>query len=84
MVKAKDKFVNRKNILSFVASVDYENNRYAVAEYLHNTYERLAKDVGWKTQKSCRVKFSELPEANRKVMLGMADAIIILKLKGSE
>jgi len=84
MVKAKDKQKNRKNILAFVSSESYESNRLNVAEFLHNTYEDLAKEVGWKTQKSCRVKFNDLPEANKKVMLGMADAVILLKLRGRD
>jgi len=40
-----------------------------IAEKLHDLYEESAKAVGWKTQKDCQVKFNDLPEANKKVML---------------
>ena len=43
---------------------------------MHDTYEEQAKIVGWKTQESCQVKFDDLPEANKKVMYAVADAII--------
>lgn len=43
-----------------------------LAIWLHETYEAQAREVGWKTQESCRVKFDELPEANKKVMLKIA------------
>lgn len=46
-----------------------------LAIWLHETYESQAREVGWKTQESCRVKFDELPEANKKVMLKIAKDI---------
>ena len=47
-----------------------------LAEFLHNTYERLAVENNWKTQKSCQVCFDDLPEKNKLVMLGLATAIL--------
>lgn len=51
-----------------------------VARKMHDEYEKAAKIVGWKTQKSCQVPFDELPEANKKVMLIVATAICEEKL----
>ena len=48
-----------------------------LAEWLHDTYERISKEVNWKTQKGCQVKFKDLPKANQSVMLRMAQAIQI-------
>lgn len=53
-----------------------------LAIFLHNTYEKEAKNIGWKTQKSCRrKKFSELPLENQQLMIFVADKII-RKLQG--
>ncbi|MCH7759973.1 hypothetical protein IIA15_01010 [candidate division TA06 bacterium] len=46
-----------------------------LAEWLHNSYEDIAKEVGWSTQEKCRVPFSELPAENRRVMLYLAQKI---------
>lgn len=46
-----------------------------LARLMHDEYERQAKIVGWKTQEQCQVKFDDLPEANKKVMLALAQAI---------
>lgn len=46
-----------------------------IARMLHEVYETNAKVVGWKTQKECRVRFQDLPESNRLVMLRMADFV---------
>ena len=43
-----------------------------LAEYIHNTYERIAAQVNWKTQDKCQVSFSELPIENKTVMLLLA------------
>ena len=59
-----------------------EMNGGELAEWLHNTYERIAKQVGWKTQEGTSVKFNDLPEKNKSVMLRLAQAIQ-LDLAGS-
>ena len=46
-----------------------------LAEWIHNEYEKASKKVGWDTQKSCKVKFKDLPEENKLVMLLVADKI---------
>ena len=59
-----------------------EMNGGELAEWLHDTYERLAKQVGWKTQDGTSVKFEDLPEKNKSVMLRLAQCIQ-LDLAGS-
>ncbi len=47
-----------------------------LAIFLHETYEELAKDVGWKTQESCRVYFDDLPVDNKQVMLRLSGRLL--------
>jgi hypothetical protein len=55
----------------------YQITPKKLAVFLHNTYEKEAKNLGWKTQKSCRSKkFSELPLENQQLMIFVADKII--------
>ena len=53
--------------------------RGLIAEMLHNKYEEEAKRVGWKTQESCQVKFKDLPEKNKEVMLAIAELVMEIK-----
>ena len=53
-------------------------DREGLAKWLHDTYEELAKKEGWNTQETTRVSFDNLPEANKRVMLGMADFVLSL------
>ena len=39
-----------------------------IAEFMHNKYEEASYQVGWKTQKNCRVPFKDLPLKNKAVM----------------
>lgn len=48
-----------------------------LAEWMHDEYEKIAKETGWKTQESTQVKFQDLPEKNREVMLEIARRLII-------
>lgn len=47
-----------------------------LAILMHNKYEELSAKKGWKTQKKTRVYFSELPPANKAVMIGLADYLL--------
>jgi hypothetical protein len=47
-----------------------------LAEWLHDSYEEIAKGENWKTQESCKVKFDDLPEENKKTMLELAKKIL--------
>ena len=49
---------------------------YDLAKFMHDEYEIAARNVGWKTQESCRVEFDSLPEANKKVMLHVAEKVL--------
>ena len=42
---------------------------YTLAEWLHNNYEEIALNNGWKTQSDCQVPFDELPNENKETML---------------
>jgi hypothetical protein len=48
----------------------------ALAEKLHDEYERLSYIEGWSTQKDCQVKFENLPDANQRVMRRMAEFVL--------
>jgi len=52
-----------------------------LAEWLHNQYEEISKEVGWNTQKECKVGFNALPDKNKSVMLRLAQAIQIQIVK---
>ena len=48
-----------------------------LARWMHDQYEEIAKKEKWATQKIKRVRFEDLPEENRKVMLELAKRLII-------
>ena len=50
-----------------------------IAEQLHNKYEELSKKEKWITQRTCQVGFKDLPEENKRVMLGLADFVLRLR-----
>ena len=47
-----------------------------LAEWLHNNYEEIAKEVNWKTQEKCKVPFEELPKENKQVMIRLSIMIL--------
>lgn len=48
-----------------------------LAKWLHDTYEAIAKEKGWKTQEITRVSFDTLPKENQIVMIELAQCIQI-------
>ena len=48
----------------------------ALAEWMHQEYEKIAKEKGWETQDKCSVPFEDLPEKNQRDMLELAKRII--------
>lgn len=46
-------------------------NDEEIAKSLHDYYELVSKSNGWQTQKETQVKFENLPEANKRVMINM-------------
>lgn len=51
-----------------------------LAIWMHEQYEEISKQARWKTQKKCQVKFKDLPEENKQVMIALAKRL--LKKKG--
>ena len=43
-----------------------------LAKWLHDNYEEIAEEFGWDTQKSTKVEFEDLPDANKATMLELA------------
>lgn len=50
--------------------------REALAIFMHNEYEKLAKKAKWKTQEECRVKYGDLSPSNRKVVVGISEKVL--------
>ena len=50
-------------------------DKFELAEWLHDNYEELAKANDWQTQEITRVKFNDLPQANKDTMLALADRL---------
>ncbi len=48
-----------------------------LAKWMHEQYEEISKKEKWETQKKCRVEFEDLPEENKKVMIELAERLII-------
>ena len=51
-------------------------DKYKLAEWMHDEYERLAKAENWQTQEITRVKFDDLPAENKATMLALADKML--------
>ena len=49
------------------------------AKELHNYYEERAEVNNWETQKSCKVEFEDLPEANKQTMIDLASYILSIE-----
>ena len=47
-----------------------------LAIFMHNEYEKHAQKTGWNTQETCKVEFKDLPEANKKTMLLVAESVL--------
>ena len=56
--------------------MSYSVKVYNLAKFIHEKYEALSIEEGWETQAPCKVEFDDLPEANLKVMIGVAGSII--------
>jgi hypothetical protein len=42
-----------------------------IAKEFHKTYERLAPNYGYKTREASAVPWEEVPEQNKKLMIGV-------------
>ena len=47
-----------------------------LAKFMHETYEAIAWEEGWKTQKKSRVHWSKLPKENKATMLRVAEEVL--------
>lgn len=65
----------QEKIKEILAEPNVHKKNWIIAELIHDEYERLSKVVGWKTQESCQVKFDDLPNKNKEVMVGIANYI---------
>lgn len=47
-----------------------------VAQAFHEAYERLAPDFGYKTREASAVPWEDVPDANRQLMVAVADELL--------
>jgi hypothetical protein len=47
-----------------------------MAEWLHNNYEEIALNNGWKTQEDCQVPFCDLPKENKQTMIEVCERFL--------
>ena len=47
-----------------------------MAEWLHNNYEEIALNNGWKTQEDCQVPFCNLPKENKETMIELCERFL--------
>ena len=50
-----------------------------LAKTIHDFYEIHSRDIGWETQRKCKVDFDDLPIENKLVMLRIANWLISWK-----
>src|SRR3990167_4565015 len=53
-----------------------KNSVYELANFIHLEYERFAQKTNWDTNEKCKVAFDDLPEANKKTMLLVAESVL--------
>jgi len=51
-------------------------NKWKLAKFMHDRYEKYAFIFGWDTQEKTKVPFEDLPEENKKTMLAVAQDIL--------
>jgi hypothetical protein len=55
-------------------------DKIELAKWLHDNYEAIAKEQNWNTQKSCKVQFDTLPDANKRTMIEISDRLLNFNL----
>ena len=55
-------------------------NKWKLAKFMHDRYEKYAFIFGWDTQEKTKVPFEDLPEENKKTMLAVAQDILLTSL----
>ena len=62
---------------SQIKVMGFTEQEIELAHWMHDTYEKLASEMEWETQKSCKGKpWQELPIKNRATMLRLARRLI--------
>lgn len=56
--------------------MDFRAEAERVAQAFHETYERLAPEHGWETQKRSRVPWERVPDENRELMVATAEELL--------
>lgn len=74
-VSQPEGYVLIKDIKEFI-KLFKEDKIEDLAEFMHNVYEAYAKINGWKTQENCQVKFKDLPDKNKQVMINTSLQVI--------
>lgn len=49
-----------------------------LARFMHDTYERAAREAGWETQQLSRVPWGKIPKANKATMLRLAEEVLFV------
>jgi hypothetical protein len=79
-----------KDLQKQVQNFDFGMNGEELAKFMHDEYEKIAKEVGWNTQDKCKVDYSNLPKKNKEVMNAVAVNVMcelkqrVLKFLGVE
>ena len=60
-----------------VGDIFYSYDIWKLARFMHDEYEKIAKEKGWQTQKQCRVIFEDLPEKNKVTMLELVSRALV-------
>ncbi len=56
-------------MLLVIQDQDKEFINKLTPQLFHEIYEEVAMQVGWETNKKCKVKFDDLPETNQETMI---------------
>ena len=59
--------------------IERVGDKWKLAKFMHERYEKYAFIFGWNTQEKTKVPFEDLPEENKKTMLAVAQDIISLQ-----
>ena len=51
-------------------------DKIELAKWLHDNYEEVAKKEEWNTQDNCKVEFDNLPDANKRTMIEIANRLL--------
>lgn len=67
----------KEQLILHGVSVSLPTDPMVLAEYLHDSYETIAKKTKWNTQENCKVAFNDLPNENKTTMILLAGKLIL-------